>query len=310
MNPYTREEIKCLAECTLCPRMCSVDRFSDTLGFCNSDAGFSISSICIHTGEEPAISGEKGICNIFFSRCNLQCIFCQNHDISSNHDFIIEKKLSLPEIIDRICVTLEQTENIVGFVSPSHQVVQMMAIIRGLRKAGKNPIIVYNTNGYDRVETLRMLEGQVDVYLPDFKYSDRELGLNYSEVRDYPENAMTAIKEMVRQKGTSLILNDRGVAESGIIIRHLVLPGAADQSIDVLRSIAWDISPDLHISLMSQYYPTTHVEATRRLNRTITPSEFNRVVEAFHHFGFYRGWIQDMESHAEFRPDFKKEKPF
>jgi len=294
----------------MCPRRCRADRFSDKPGFCSSDSSIGISSICIHKGEEPAISGKKGICNIFFSRCNLQCIFCQNHDISGNSGFIPKNRLPLNEIIDRICATLEQTENIVGFVSPSHQVPQMLAIIRALHKAGRYPAIVYNTNAYDRVETLRMLEGVVDVYLPDFKYSDPQLAIEYSQAANYPEIAMAAIKEMFRQKGSTLILNDRGIAESGIIIRHLVLPGAVEQSIEVLQRIAWEIAPDLHISLMSQYFPTVQVAAHRRLNRTLTSAEFNRVVEAHNNLGFYRGWIQDIESNAIFRPDFQKKQPF
>ncbi len=310
MYPYTREEQNLLSTCTLCPRSCGVNRFSGELGFCKTDAGFGISSICCHTGEEPVISGEKGICNVFFAHCNMQCIFCQNHQISQNSDFIVGKRVHPEEIIKHICTILEQTENVVGFVSPSHQVPQMMAIIRGLHKAGKHPVIVYNTNGYDKVETLRMIEGIVDVYLPDFKYIDSQLAGEYSQSTDYPEIAKAALKEMYRQKGSSLLLNNCNIAESGIIIRHLVLPGAIDQSIQILKYIAEEISPDLHISLMSQYFPTEVVSDHSTLGRTITNDEFDRVAEAFHQFGLYRGWVQDMGSHSEFRPDFRKKEPF
>jgi putative pyruvate formate lyase activating enzyme len=310
MYPFTNKEHKLLTNCTLCQHKCCADRLSDKLGFCKSDAGFGISSVCSHRGEEPVISGKKGICNIFFSRCNLQCIYCQNHHISRNTGFIVEEKPSLKDLTYRICSVLEQTENIVGFVSPSHQIPQMMAIIRELHKAGKHPITVYNTNGYDRVETLRMLEGIIDVYLPDFKYSDSNLARKYSQTADYPDAARLALKEMHRQKGSTLLLNDRNIAESGIIVRHLVLPGSADQSIEVLRCIAEEISPGLHISLMSQYYPTEMVGTHPVLNRTLTRHEFERVVEAFHQFGFYRGWVQDLESNSVFRPDFFKQQPF
>jgi putative pyruvate formate lyase activating enzyme len=167
MISYTKEEEKLLSDCTLCPRLCGVNRYSSLLGYCNSNAGFGISAICCHNGEEPVISGKNGICNIFFSKCNLQCLYCQNFHISSNSNVRSTKIIQFNEIIDQICEVLEKTENIVGFVSPSHQIPQMLAIIRGIQKAGKNPIIVYNTNAYDGVETLRMLEGIVDVYLPD-----------------------------------------------------------------------------------------------------------------------------------------------
>jgi putative pyruvate formate lyase activating enzyme len=290
--------------------LCGVNRFSSVLGFCKSDVRFGISSICCHKGEEPVISGEKGICNVFFSHCNMQCIYCQNHEISRNSGLIVEKKIQLEEIIERICMVLEQTENMVGFVSPSHRVPQMMAIIRGLHKIGKRPVIVYNTNAYERIETLQMLEGIVDVYLPDFKYADQTLAIEYSQAANYPEIAGLALREMYRQKGSSLILNERNLAEWGIIVRHLILPDAIDQSIKVLEYIAEKISPDLHISLMSQYFPSEPVSEHRILGRTISVGEFNRVLDAFHRFGFYRGWVQDIKSHSIFHPDFYKEEPF
>jgi putative pyruvate formate lyase activating enzyme len=293
-----------------CPRECGANRLTGPLGYCKSNAGFNIASICIHKGEEPVISGKKGICNIFFPHCNLQCIFCQNHDISRNSGCVNADEMSLDDVIQKICELLEQTENIVGFVSPSHYIPQMIAIIQALNHAGKYPVIVYNTNGYDKVSTLKMLEGLIDVYLPDFKYMDTDLAFEYSQARDYPEMAVTALKEMYRQKGSTLIVNDKGIAESGIIIRHLILPGATDQSIKVLQCIAEEISPKMHISLMSQYYPTHLVATHPLLNLTITTAEYNKVVEAFHMLGFYRGWVQDMESHASFRPDFYNEQSF
>lgn len=296
--------------CSLCPRECGANRITGPLGFCKSDAGFNISSICVHKGEEPVISGKKGICNVFFPHCNLQCIYCQNHDISRNTDCAYQETISYEEIIRRICETLEQTENMVGFVSPSHYIPQMVEIIEGLHKAGKRPVIVYNTNGYDKPETLRMLEGLIDVYLPDFKYMDSTLAFEYSQARNYPEVAAAALKEMYRQKGSTLIVNDGGTAESGIIIRNLVLPGAADQSTKVLKYIAEEISPKLHISLMAQYFPTELVASHSLLNRTITEEEYQKAVDAFYELGFSRGWVQELESNETFRPNFAREQPF
>lgn len=308
--PFQKSEIEYLSHCTLCPRNCGANRFSDKLGFCKSDASFRISSVCVHMGEEPVVSGEKGICNIFFPHCNIQCIYCQNFDISRNDAGNLPDSISYPKLIEKICFVLDQTENRLGFVSPSHYIPQMLAIIRGIKETGRNPTVVYNSNGYDKVETLKLLEGIIDVYLPDFKYMDANLADSYSQAADYPTVALKAIKEMYRQKGSSLILNESGLAESGIILRHLVLPGAVDQSIEVLRHIASELSPKLHISLMSQYYPTESVRNIPELKRTILPEEYKKVTDAFHEFGFYRGWVQDLESHAAYRPHFLDEKPF
>jgi putative pyruvate formate lyase activating enzyme len=280
------------------------------LGFCNCDAFFRISSICVHQGEEPVISGEKGICNIFFPHCNLQCVYCQNSEISRNLDEQKPEAVAFEELIHKICFILDKTENIVGFVSPSHYIPQMLAIIRGIKKTGRNPVFVYNTNGYDKVESLKLLEGWIDVYLPDFKYMDSTLAHHYSQAENYPEVASLAVMEMFRQKGTALLINDRGIAESGIILRHLILPGAVQQSIAVLRFIAQELSEKLHISLMSQYFPTELVKNNSDLNRTIFYAEYKQVLDAFYELGFYRGWIQDLESNASYRPDFLNHQPF
>ena len=308
--PFQESEIEYLSHCTLCPRNCEANRFSEKLGFCKSDASFRVSSVCVHKGEEPVISGEKGICNVFFPHCNIQCIYCQNSDISRNDTSTLPDSASYPKLIEQICSVLNQTENRIGFVSPSHYIPQMLAIIRGIKATGRNPVFVYNSNGYDKVETLKLLEGVIDVYLPDFKYMDTNLAYRYSQGVDYPEVALNAIKEMYRQKGSSLILNESGLADSGIILRHLVLPGAVNQSIEVLQNIALELSPKLHISLMSQYYPTELVKNHSELKRTIFPEEYKQVTDAFYEFGFYRGWIQDLESQASFRPNFLDEQPF
>jgi len=310
MIPFLKDEIESLSHCTLCPRNCGTDRFSEKLGFCKSDALFRVSSVCAHKGEESVISGEKGICNIFFPHCNLQCIYCQNYDISRNEKGTLPESMSYGELIEKICSVLDHTENIVGFVSPSHYIPQMMAIIRGIKETGRNPVFVYNTNGYDKVETLKSLESVIDVYLPDFKYTDADLAYRYSQARDYPEVAAAALKEMYRQKGSTLIVNDRGVAEWGMILRHLVLPDAVRQSIEALRYIAEEISPNLHISLMSQYYPTPPVKDHPHLNRTLSAEEYQQVVDALYEFGFHRGWTQELESHASYRPDFSNDQPF
>jgi putative pyruvate formate lyase activating enzyme len=304
------EPLEELRACRICPRNCNTDRFSGKMGYCKADASFSISSICNHRGEEPAISGDKGICNVFFTNCNLQCIYCQNHQISCNTlDFSNQKK-RLEEVLEEIIKILSTGINHVGFVSPSHFVPQIKVIINSLRALGLSPAYVYNTNGYDKPETIRELENYIDVYLPDFKYADDELGRKYSDVRDYSSISLAAIKEMFRQKGTELILNDQGYAMKGIVIRHLVLPSHPDNSINVLRTIATELSNELHISLMSQYYPTYKVSHHEFLGRTLKAKEYNMVIKELEFLGFENGWVQELSSSTNYRPDFEEEHPF
>ncbi len=299
-----------LADCTLCPRECHANRLVSPSGWCRSGAGFAISSICIHRGEEPAISGQTGICNIFFAHCNLQCVYCQNWQISDNRGEVQKVEMDFDQVIREVTSIFDQGINRVGFVSPSHFIPQMLAIVKGVRSAGYSPVWVYNSNGYDKVDTLRRLEGIIDVYLPDMKYSDPVLASEWSGATDYPGVAEAALKEMYRQKGPRLHLDDDGTAVSGLIIRHLVLPGETENSLNVLRFVAGELSPEIHISLMSQYYPTPAVSCNPRLNRTVTPAEYRLVTEEMERLGMFNGWIQEAESQEHYRPDFRRDHPF
>jgi len=299
-----------LSDCTFCPRECHANRLKGPSGYCHTDAGFHIASIVIHKGEEPVIGGEKGICNIFFTGCNLRCIYCQNHQISRNCDQAQSSFDSLPKVLDCIGDILDQGIRAVGLVSPSHVVPQAFAIIRGLHERGRHPVIVWNTNGYEKAETIHALEGLVDVYLPDFKYIHKDTAARFSDAPDYPEIAANAIRTMYYQKGSVLSLSDDGQAENGLLIRHLVLPGHVQESIDALRFLADEISTGIHISLMSQYYPTPQVMDKAPLNRTLYREEYEKVVEEMYRLGFRNGWIQEMDSEANYRPDFRKTKPF
>jgi putative pyruvate formate lyase activating enzyme len=307
---YDRNDRLILENCTLCPRECRINRFDGGTGYCGTDAGLNIASVCVHRGEEPVISGKDGICNIFFAGCNLNCLYCQNHEISRCSSIFRNNGMNLEEVLDQIVKILSEGIPAVGFVSPSHVVPQVKAIIRGLNSRGFKPITVYNTNGYDKLETIRSLSGMIDVYLPDYKYVTKIIASEYSDVLDYQETALISIKEMYHQKGSTLSIDENGRAENGLLIRHLVLPGHVEESKNVLVSIAEELSPGIHLSLMSQYHPTAQVRHHPVLNRPLYKTEYEAVVGVMESLGFRNGWIQDMESHQNYRPDFSKENPF
>jgi putative pyruvate formate lyase activating enzyme len=310
-NIYTNPERDLLSHCTLCPRQCGADRFEGGSGYCGIDAGMNIASVCIHRGEEPPVSGPYGICNIFFSGCNLRCVYCQNSDISRPPPGSFRSTfMTSDEVVDAIRITLSEKVVSVGFVSPSHMVPQVKAIIRGLDERGLKPITVYNTNGYDKPEVIDSLDGLIDVYLPDYKYVTPRIAAEYSDASDYPEVALKALKRMYFQKGSTLPVDNEGRAENGILIRHLVLPGHAEESKKVLRSIAEELSPGIHLSLMSQYHPTESVKNHPVIKRALYLEEYESVVETMESLGFRNAWVQDMESHLNYRPDFNRKHPF
>ena len=307
---YTSDDLKMLSCCRLCPRECGTDRLNGAKGNCNADAGTNIASICIHRGEEPPISGPEGICNIFFSGCNLKCSYCQNYEISRpGSDFRMET-LSFGDAIELIIQILNRGIKAVGFVSPSHVVPQVKAIIKALNDREFYPVTVYNTNGYDKRETIQELEACIDVYLPDFKYFNNQTAKDFSDASDYTEIALRALKEMYYQKGSVLMKDEFGSAEKGILVRHLVLPGHTGESKKILRLIAEELSPGINISLMSQYHPTKFVDLHPFLGRRLNQDEYMEVVTEMENLGFRNGWIQDLDSFENYLPDFRKEHPF
>jgi putative pyruvate formate lyase activating enzyme len=299
-----------LRDCVCCPRECHARRLDGEFGYCRSGADFSVGAICVHRGEEPVLGAERGICNIFFTRCNLQCRYCQNRQISRNRGEILEHHLRFEEVLACIEQVLEAGTRHVGFVSPSHCIPQMKALIGALENRRPRPVFVMNTNGYDKAEVLRSLEGRVDVYLPDLKYMDSALAARASDAADYPEIAAAALREMYRQKGAYLLLDAGGRAESGLIIRHLVLPGQVENSKRCLRFIAEELSPSVHVSLLAQYQPTPEVAGDPDLGRRLRPEEYAEVVEELERLGFYRGWTQELTSAGHYAPDFAQSHPF
>ncbi len=298
-----------LTACRECPRGCGTNRFKSPTGACATGAGFSVGSVCLHRGEEP-VFGEHGVCNVFFTLCNLQCRYCQNFQISHKPRPAIAYELTLQELTERIRRVLAEGARHVGFVSPSHVFPQMEAIMEELRGDQPEPLFVMNTNGYDLPGQIRRLEGRMQVYLPDLKYMDPVLANRFSGCPDYPAVAQAALHEMFRQKETELILDGNGVLRSGLIIRHLVLPGQVENSKAVLRFIARELSPKVTISLMSQYAPIPAVAEDPELGRRLTPAEYEEVLEELDRLGMENGWVQALESQDHYCPDFARSHPF
>ncbi|MDL2239786.1 radical SAM protein [Bacteroidales bacterium OttesenSCG-928-K03] len=295
--------------CNLCAHNCNIDR-NHKLGFCKIDDKIYISTICVHKGEEPVIGGEKGICNVFFNHCNLQCSYCQNFQISDNHFDLRKSNLDLESVYSKIAKILDCGINSLGLVSPTPYIPRIYELVNLLHSRKYFPTIVYNTNAYENVKTILDLESIVDIYLPDYKYANNEIAEKYSLISNYPETALAAIKEMYRQKGSKLILDENGIAKQGLIIRHLVLPSNIENSKSVLLNIALEISPKIHISLMSQYYPIFKSNNHPEINRKLTFDEYNTVVNFMDELGLENGWIQELVSAENYLPDFGDDKVF
>jgi putative pyruvate formate lyase activating enzyme len=308
-----------LASCDVCPRDCRVNRLNDEIAKCFSGRLPVVSTYTPHFGEEPVLIGTKGAGNIFLGNCNLRCVYCQNFQISQNAKVERNNEVSHERLAEMMLELQARGCHNVNFVSPTHfapQIVRalVMAVERGLRVP-----IVYNTNAYDSVEVLRLLDGVVDIYLPDLKYAEDDAGAELSKVEGYVAHARAAIAEMHRQVGTDLHLGPDGLLRRGLIIRLLVLPNNLAGVSDSLRWIHDALSPDIALSVMAQYYPTNKVnrdDATGRryhlLNRRVGIGEYARVLDTMERLGMREGWAQDLESAANYyRPDFSNpELPF
>lgn len=294
-----------LSNCRLCPHQCSVNRNHGELGFCRLDAGLHIANISLHKGEEPIDGSENGVCNVFFSHCNLRCVYCQNYQISQPQTVILNEVTDYETAVGQIISILRKNVDFLGFVSPTSHIPHMLRIIELVHEQGFFPKIIYNTNAYETVETLQQLEPVVDIYLPDFKYADDEIGKQLSGIQNYSKIAISAIKEMYRQKKSQI--KDENPA---LIIRHLVLPNHVENSLAALKMIAKECSTDVFVSLMSQYFPVYKALEIKKINRAITTTEYNRVLDVLDELGFERGWTQLLESNDYYQPDFTKENPF
>jgi len=259
----------------------------------------------LHFGEEPPLVGNKGAGTIFFTGCNLRCVYCQNYQISQQG---IGKNYSLEDLVKTMLNLQKQGALNIDLVTPTIWFELIKEAIIEAKKRGLNIPIVWNSNAYEDVEMLKKLEGLVDIYLPDFKYGDNELGFRYSGVKNYAEKATEAIKEMLRQVG-NLKLSKKEIAQNGVLVRHLILPNNIENSIKVLDLLK-EINSDLYINLMTQYEPIGKAKDFPEINRIITQKEFETVFDHLIKLEFLNGWTQEMGSNDSLLPDFTKETPF
>lgn len=287
-----------LKQCEICPHRCGINRKEGKIGRCKASDKIKIALYWVHNFEEPCISGTKGSGTVFFSNCNLNCIFCQNYEISQKGR---GKEITIEELADIFLKQQEKGVENINLVTPTSYVVQIIEAIKIARKNGLKLPIVYNTNGYENVDTIKMLDGYVDVYLPDLKYVDDELGEKCSKVKNYSEIATKAILEMQKQVGKTQI-NENGIMEKGIIVRHLVLPGHVENSKKVLRWLKENLNEENYVSVMAQYFPTYLVkekEEYRDLNRKLTKEEWRNIEKFIDELDFKNGYIQELGEHEE-----------
>ena len=287
-----------MKECRLCPRNCGVDR-TKAVGFCGVGEKIKVARAMLHHWEEPPISGEMGSGAVFFSGCNLKCCFCQNKEISCEH---IGKEISIDELAGLFLKLQEMGAENINLVTAGHYVPQVIYALK-IAKPQLNIPIVYNTSSYEKTETLKMLEGYVDVYLPDFKYVSSQMGKKYSNAPDYFEVASKAIKEMHRQVGNN-VYDDRGMLKKGMIIRHLIMPGGYKDSFEVLKYISDSFDTEkILVSVMSQY-TSQGVSEYKELNRRLYTMEYQKVLDLAEKLNI-NGFMQDKESaKPDFTPEF------
>lgn len=298
-----------MEKCSLCPRECGIDRKGDGRGFCNSPDAFFVSKIMLHQWEEPCLSGEAGAGTIFFGGCNLGCIYCQNRAISRGKKGEIMSDEQLEAEILALC---EKGASCIEFVTPTHFTKRLAALLGRIKPKITVPV-VYNSGGYDSVESLKLLDGLIDIYMPDFKYFSPEIAKKYSSAPNYAEISLSALKEMLRQVGAPKYYDDTRL-ERGVILRHLILPSHRKDSIDILELVAKEIGAEnVILSLMGQYTPDFYIEFEKEngaredcknLRRRITSFEYNSVLEAANRLGF-SGYMQDISSSsAKYTPEF------
>lgn len=300
-NKMKEDKMKELESCTICPHKCKINRSAGKKGRCKCDDKIKIALASIHNFEEPCISGKNGSGTVFFSNCNLNCVYCQNYEISQ----LGKGKIITIEHLAEIFIN-QQNKNVnnINLVTPTMYIPQIVEAIKIARKKGLKIPIIYNSNGYENVETIQMLDGYIDVYLPDLKYYSNEISKKYSNISDYFSIAIKAIKEMKRQVGNP-IFDENGIIKKGVIIRHLILPNHMLNTKKILKYIKENFDENTYISVMAQYFPTHKAKQYEKINRKLTKKEYKEIENYLYLLNLKNGYIQDLGNHEEeYVPNF------
>ena len=287
--------------CNMCPRECNVDRGLGKIGFCKVPNQIKVSRAALHFWEEPCISGKEGSGAVFFSGCNLRCVYCQNRKIAEG---VYGREITVDRLAAIFLELQDKGANNINLVTPSHYVLQIIEALNLAKERGLKLPVVYNSSAYEKVRTLQLLEGYVDVYLPDFKYMDKGLSAKYSAAENYSEVAKRAIEEMVRQVGKPKF-DEHGIIQKGVVVRHLVLPGCVWDSKEVIRYLHSTYKNDIFISILSQFTPMKGLNKYPEINRKVSEKEYEEVVDFAIDIGVENGFIQEGDVAEEsFIPDF------
>ena len=284
-----------LERCNICPHKCQVNRIKGQVGRCKSGNKVKIALYSIHNFEEPCISGKNGSGTIFFSNCNLNCVFCQNYEISQLGQ---GKEFEINGLADIMIKEQEKGVENINLVTPTSYIIQIAESIKIAKGKGLKIPIVYNTNSYENIESLKLLDGLVDIYLPDLKYYYNKLGKRYSNVENYFEIATNAILEMYRQVG-NVQIDSNGILQKGVVIRHLVLPNHIENSKKVLKWIRENLDNKVFVSIMAQYFPTYKAKNIEKINRKLTKKEYQEIIEYVDSIGLDNGYVQELGEHEE-----------
>ena len=296
-----------LSSCDICPWECGTNRMENESAFCHSSCLPIVSATCVHRGEEPPISGSRGSGTIFFGNCNMRCVYCQNHQISQNYEVQQSKEIDIYTLAERMLYLQDEPKcHNINFVSPSPFVPQLVQAMLEAAPMGLRLPLVYNTSSYDSIKSLKELNGIISIYLADLRYASNKWGRKFSRVTDYEERSRAAIQEMYQQVG-ELVVDDDGIAQRGLIVRHLILPNQLAGSQDSLAWLTREVSPTVTVSIMSQYFPTHLASRIPLLSRTISSAEYSEVIGLVDTLGIENGWTQETGASENYIPDFTRE---
>ncbi|MEE0944296.1 MAG: radical SAM protein [Clostridia bacterium] len=291
-----------IRRCELCPRKCGINRIQGEIGFCGAGEDTVIGLYSLHKWEEPCISGENGSGTVFFSHCTMKCVFCQNYTISSLHN---GRKVSVEELTEIFLELQEIGAHNINLVTPTHFLANIIPALDKAKAKGLNIPILYNTSGYDNVETLKAIEGYIDIYMPDFKFWRSKYAKEYSSAPDYPEVAKAAISEMFRQVGSVQL--DNGLMVRGMLVRHLLMPGLLYDAKKIIDYLYSEYKDDIYISIMNQYTPLPHISGIESLNRRVGKNEYNTLCDYAEKIGIKNAFVQEESSSSDiYIPNFHK----